>query len=250
MQSSILLFVAALGISALPSPQTSGTVALGGECSSSSDCANGADCYAVNSMLIPRCGNFQASCSTDLQCAHNTCVGGFCSGFLSSTATSTAPQATGTVGLGGQCSTSADCANGADCYAVNSMLIPACGNFQASCTSDSQCAFNTCNNGFCNGFIATTIATTTSAVQTTPTSTTVYLPLGADCSPDSTPCGNGADCYASNSMLQPRCGNFAASCSTDAQCAFNACNTNTGLCTGFLSSSMMTVVSAPTPSAY
>lgn len=164
-------------------------------------------------------------------------------------ATSSAAQATGTVALGQQCSSSADCANGADCYAVNSMLILECGNFQASCTSDDQCAYNTCNNGLCNGFIAST--TTTSAAPTESTSTTVYLPLGADCNPNSTPCANGADCYASNSMLQPRCGNFAASCTSDAQCAFNACNTDTGLCTGpLLSSTTSFVSSTPTPSAY
>lgn len=201
-------------------------------------------------MLITRCGNFQALCTTDSQCAYNTCVDGLCNGFLSSTTTSSAAQATGTgtVALGGQCSSSADCAGGADCYAVNSMLITSCGNFQASCTSDSQCAFNTCNDGFCNGFIAST--TTTTAAQSEGTPTTVYLPLGADCNPDSTPCANGADCYATNSMLQPRCGNFASSCTSDAQCAFNTCNTDSGLCTGLISSSMTTIVSTPTPSAY
>jgi hypothetical protein len=42
--------------------------------------------------------------------------------------------------LGAPCdpSVAGQCANGAACYAVNSMLIPSCGNFQATCTSDSQ----------------------------------------------------------------------------------------------------------------
>ena len=53
--------------------------------------------------------------------------------------------------LGAACSSTLQCANGAECYATNSMLITVCGNFQASCSSDIQCAFNTCNQGFCNG---------------------------------------------------------------------------------------------------
>jgi hypothetical protein len=50
------------------------------------------------------------------------------------------------------------CALGASCYAVNSGLQTVCGNFQASCTSDQQCAFNTCNNGFCNGLPTSRVA--------------------------------------------------------------------------------------------
>jgi hypothetical protein len=45
------------------------------------------------------------------------------------------------------------CALGAQCYATNSMLQTVCGNFQASCSSNQQCAFNTCNGGFCNGLL-------------------------------------------------------------------------------------------------
>ena len=141
------------------------TLPLGAVCTpSSTPCANGSQCYAVNSMLILYCGNFQAVCTSNSQCAFNTCVSGFCSGPLSSSATSSVPTSTSTttqassaapsttLALGAACTpSSAPCANGSQCYAVNSMLIPHCGNFQAACTSNSQCAFNTCVNGFCSG---------------------------------------------------------------------------------------------------
>lgn len=139
---------------------------MGAACTpSSSVCANGAQCYAVNSMLAPLCGNFQSACTSNAQCAFNTCVSGLCSGPLSSSATTstgsvptyttTQPSSTSqtaTLPLGAVCTpSSTPCANGSQCYAVNSMLIPHCGNFQAACTSNSQCAFNTCVNGFCSG---------------------------------------------------------------------------------------------------
>ncbi|KAK0121827.1 hypothetical protein ONS95_010109 [Cadophora gregata] len=261
MLYSILLTVAGLSsVLAVPAPQVSpGTLGLGEQCSGSSECANGASCYATNSGLITRCGNFQASCSSNSQCAYNTCVDGLCNGFLASTTTTSSSQSTGTsttvyLPLGADCNpNSTPCANGASCYATNSMLQPRCGNFQATCSNDSQCAFNTCRNGFCNGFIASTTATdsqytsTASRTQPTSTSTTVYLPLGANCSPNSTPCANGAQCYATNSMLQPRCGNFQSACTSNAQCAFNTCNQ--GLCNGFLANSSSSPVStAPTTS--
>jgi len=245
-----------------PAPQAApGTLGLGEQCASSSECANGANCYSTNSGLITRCGNFQASCSSDSQCAYNTCEDGLCNGFIASTTTTSSAQATGTstivyLPLGADCNPdSTPCANGAQCYATNSMLQPRCGNFQSACTSDAQCAFNTCNQGLCNGFIATTSSTsssqptsTASSAQSTSTSTTVYLPLGANCSPNSTPCANGAQCYATNSMLQTRCGNFQSACTSDAQCAFNTCNQ--GLCNGFLSTNSSSAAStAPTTSS-
>ncbi|KAG4433649.1 hypothetical protein IFR05_010869 [Cadophora sp. M221] len=252
MRSAILLFATGLTtVLAVPAPQASGTLGLGVQCSSSAQCANGADCYSTNSGLITVCGNFQASCSSNAQCAYNTCVDGLCNGFIPST-TTTSAQATGTptivyLPLGADCNpNSTPCANGSSCYATNSMLQPRCGNFQASCSSDSQCAFNTCQNGFCNGFIASTTSTartqstgstSTASTQPSSTSTAVALPLGANCVPGSTPCANGAQCYATNSMLQPRCGNFQSACTSDAQCAFNTCNQGQGLCNGFLASS-------------
>lgn len=72
-------------------------------------------------------------------------------GFNSTDPTLSGPSATpssGLLPLGSVCTSSSQCANGADCYAVNFMLLKACGNFQASCTSDSQCAFNFCVSGF------------------------------------------------------------------------------------------------------
>ena len=146
-------------------------------------CALGANCYAVNSMLQPVCGNFQASCTSNQQCAFNTCNGGFCNGFIpSSSASSATPTITsassraggfqprpsstvtaapGTLPLGAECDAFAaqsQCVAGVQCWASNSGLIPRCGNFNAACTSNSQCAYNTCNNGLCNGFLASSSA--------------------------------------------------------------------------------------------
>ncbi|KAH8672066.1 hypothetical protein BGZ60DRAFT_527498 [Tricladium varicosporioides] len=137
-----------------------GTVALGAQCdpSATSPCQYGAQCYATNSMLIPACGNFQAVCTSNAQCAFNTCSNGFCNG----------PPTPGVGALGQPCSPklAGQCANGADCYATNFMLIPSCGNFQAACSTDSQCAFNNCNAGLCNGPLASSLYRTGSSIPT------------------------------------------------------------------------------------
>jgi hypothetical protein len=217
-------------------------------------------------MLAPLCGNFQSACTSNAQCAFNTCVSGFCSGSFSSSATSstssmptsttTQPSSTSqtaTLPLGAVCTpSSTPCANGSQCYAVNSMLILYCGNFQAVCTSNSQCAFNTCVSGFCSGPLSSSVtssfptstSTTTQASYTAPSTT---LALGTVCTPSSTPCANGSQCYAVNSMLIPRCGNFQAACSSNSQCAFNTCVN--GFCSGALPSSIGSGGLAPTSSS-
>jgi hypothetical protein len=158
---------------------TSSVIPLGEKCTpGGTPCANGADCYATNSMLQTVCGNFQSSCKSDQQCAFNTCnlEQGLCNGMLASssaasasaTITSTptgpgympAPSSTvtaapGSLPLGAQCNPFAkpsQCIEGVQCWASNAGLIAACGNFNAACDNDAQCAFNTCNNGLCNGF--------------------------------------------------------------------------------------------------
>ncbi|KAJ4991165.1 hypothetical protein SVAN01_03293 [Stagonosporopsis vannaccii] len=156
-------------------------VQLGADCVPGGvPCALGAQCYATNSMLQPRCGNFQAACTSNQQCAFNTCNQGLCNGFLSSSTPSASPTITstptggftpapsstvtaapGSLPLGAQCNpfvNPSQCAGGAQCWASNAGLIAACGNFNAACSSDSQCAFNSCNNGLCNGFIASSSA--------------------------------------------------------------------------------------------
>lgn len=163
-------------------------------------------------------------------------------------------SAQSTIPLGENCDPNGTpCAGGADCYAVNSMLQTVCGNFQSSCTSDAQCAFNTCNlsDGLCNGFLATSSAAS-SAPATSPAeasstapgwmpapSPTIVapagsLPLGAECNPYVTPsqCANGVQCWASNAGLIAACGKFNAACERDDQCDTNTCNN--GLCNGFL----------------
>ncbi|EPE27091.1 hypothetical protein GLAREA_03005 [Glarea lozoyensis ATCC 20868] len=267
MHTSLLIIAAAAAsvvcqtTSSQPLPAAT-NLPLGSNCDPSLDnaCANGADCYATNLMLMPRCGNFQAACTSDSQCAFNTCTQaqGLCNGFLSTsstsavsstsstaaatssrtvTASSNSPSTDSGLPLGADCNPAVPngCANGANCYATNSMLIPRCGNFQASCTTDVQCAFNTCNKaqGLCNGFLSTSNSATSasSPASTTISPTSTGLPLGSICSPEmEDACANGVECYATNSMLIPVCGNFQASCSSDSQCAFNTCVA--GFCSG------------------
>ncbi|KAF4549601.1 Hypothetical protein D9617_21g098220 [Elsinoe fawcettii] len=243
---------------ALPAPSSTvvaapGTLKLGAECSETSQCAGGAECFASNFMQVKACGKFNAACKTDSQCATNSCNNGLCNGFLSSSASpssttaqgalpapsSTVVAAPGTLKLGAECSETSQCAGGAECFASNFMQVKACGKFNAACKTDSQCATNTCNNGLCNGFLATTLSSSTAAPTTTGTPQIAIdavpgsLKLGQQCS-EKSQCAGGADCYASNSMLQKSCGNFNAACTTNAQCAYNTCSN--GLCSGFLPS--------------
>jgi hypothetical protein len=85
---------------------------------------------------------------------------------------------------------------------------------------------------------------TSSAPASTGSCTIVYLPLGSPCHRNSTACANGAQCWTSNSMLTPRCGNFNAACTTDDQCAYNACNSETGFCTGLKATRTWSTVAA------
>jgi hypothetical protein len=195
-------------------------------------------------------------------------------GFFTVAQCAEASPAGSVIPIGQNCSPGGTpCANGASCYAVNSMLQTVCGNFQASCQNDQQCAFNTCNGGFCNGFLASSSSAASSAASSAPASPAVTstptgqgpmpapsstvsaapgsLPLGAECNPFVKPsqCIDGVQCWASNSMLIARCGNFNAECKTDAQCAYNTCSD--GLCRGVRVSSSGAAVGtiAPMPSA-
>lgn len=89
----------------------------------------------------------------------------------------------GSLKLGQQCSETSQCAGGAQCWASNAMLQKACGNFNAACTANSQCAYNTCNNGLCNGFLPTgsypaNTATATGKTNGTVATGTVKAPSG------------------------------------------------------------------------
>lgn len=173
---------------------------LGQTCSDSKECKNGAQCWGTTADTIRACGNFNAACDDDSQCAFNTCSSnGLCSGFLdpSSNTTSTTSEAStlsstaatsslivgtpgsqpsgqapitapaGSLDLGQTCSDDRQCKNGANCWGSTAFTIRVCGNFNAACSDDSQCAFNTCSsNGLCSGFLA---SQTTSAVITSPT---------------------------------------------------------------------------------
>lgn len=184
--ATTLAYVSAQGPSGAPEPTVTaapGSLALGAECATTEQCAGGAQCYASNIMLIRRCGNFNAECTSDAQCAFNGCNGGICNAFLSTSTVaqtdaptdapgpSGAPEPTvtaapGTLSLGAECATTEQCAGGAQCWASNVMLIRRCGNFNAACTSDAQCAFNICNSGLCNGFMPSSSLTTTVASPT------------------------------------------------------------------------------------
>ncbi|KAF9699426.1 hypothetical protein EKO04_002487 [Ascochyta lentis] len=179
---------------------TGAVVPVGGNCTpGSTQCALGSSCYATNSMLQPRCGNFQATCTSDQQCAFNTCnlQQGLCNGFLSSSSalpsawssssasatitsisaggytpapSSTVTASAGSLPLGADCNALANpsqCVAGVQCWASNSGLIARCGNFNAACSSNAQCAYNTCNNGLCNGFLQSSIGNATMTVQPT-----------------------------------------------------------------------------------
>ncbi|KAF3310793.1 hypothetical protein TWF173_009270 [Orbilia oligospora] len=261
MRSSIfvlataLAYVSAQGASGAPEPTVTaapGTLKLGDECATTEQCVGTSECWASNAMLIRRCGNFNASCKSDADCAFNSCNNGLCNGFVSSSGTTAAPTdvpgpsgapeptvtaAPGTLPLGAECASSEQCAGGADCWASNVMVVRRCGNFNGSCKDDSQCAFNSCNNGLCNGFLSSSSTTASptdapgpsGAPEPTVTAAPGSLPLGAQCA-TTEQCAGGAQCWASNAMLIRACGNFNAECKSDAHCAFNTCNN--GLCNG------------------
>lgn len=84
----------------------------------------------------------------------------------------TAPE--GSLDLGATCSDDNQCKAGVQCWASNAGLIRRCGSFNAACTSNAQCAYNTCNGGLCNGFISPSANASMSAA---PTGTAV-LPSG------------------------------------------------------------------------
>lgn len=208
---------AATGVSSSASASASligAVVPVGEKCTfGGTPCALGAQCYATNSMLQTICGNFQSSCTSDQQCAFNTCNGGFCNGLKPSSSSSASP-------------------------ATTSSVCPAPGS------TDSQGRYS-CNpaHQYPSGqecklvdgcyFLSSTLSSAASSAPTTlPTAAAGTLPLGATCDPNKTPsqCAGGAQCWTSNSMLIAACGNFNAACKSDAECAFNTCSN--GLCSG------------------
>lgn len=99
---------------------------------------------SVNTISGPTSSSLRVTLSSQL--THSTiCLN---STTLTSAASSATSSSSGLLALGSPCTSSSQCANGASCYATNFMLQLVCGNFQASCTSNSQCAFNSCNSGF------------------------------------------------------------------------------------------------------
>ncbi|KAI5212337.1 hypothetical protein AUEXF2481DRAFT_262083 [Aureobasidium subglaciale EXF-2481] len=159
----------------------------------------------------------------------------------------------GTLPLGAECARTEQCAGGAQCFASNFMQITSCGKYNAACDNDSQCATNTCNNGLCNGFLASSAylaqpsstssepmmsimpISTAGGIMPAPSSTVVAaagsLPLGAQCA-TTEQCAGGAECFASTAWQIKSCGKFNSECSSDSQCATNTCQN--GLCNGFL----------------
>ncbi|PPJ58235.1 hypothetical protein CBER1_08246 [Cercospora berteroae] len=163
---------------------------LGTNCGADEQCQNGAQCFGSTAGTIRQCGNFNAECTSDSQCAYNSCNNGLCNGFLASSASTTAasstasivtgtivqpsgaPQVTapaGSVPLGGTCGADEQCQGEAQCWGSTAGTIRRCGNFNAGCERDSQCAYNSCNNGLCNGFLPSLAypANTATASQTT-----------------------------------------------------------------------------------
>ncbi|KAG9606211.1 hypothetical protein KCU77_g325, partial [Aureobasidium melanogenum] len=261
---------------ALPAPSSTvvadpGTLPLGADCANTAQCAGGAQCYASNFMQITQCGKYNAECQNDSQCATNFCAGGLCSGPLpqsewlmpsslqyvptstvssviaSSTSSaggiqpapsSTIVAAAGSLPLGAECASTEQCAGGAECFASTAWLIKSCGKFNAACSNDSQCATNTCNNGLCNGFLASsaylanTVSSTASgmmSIMPISTSTSVssgLIPLGKSCNATSQ-CANGAECTVSSAYQEAAagmvCGPYNATCTDSSQCSYNSC---------------------------
>ncbi|KAF4547649.1 Hypothetical protein D9617_38g090890 [Elsinoe fawcettii] len=298
---SIAYFTAALvatSAAAVFERQSSSSSALGESCSRNGDCPAGSYCYNNPPLTpsaptaVPVCGGFNATCTSDINCALNTCNNGLCNGYKgglsSSTSTSSAATPTSTVALGGQCSRNGDCPAGVYCYNNPPLTpsaptaVPLCGGFNATCTNDSECALNTCNKGVCNGYkgglsssstsssaaassMTTTAAASSSAASSSalPSSSSVSAPpksassvappppvtsvvtyaaagVGQPCEVDAQ-CPTGVQCL-NNPPLTPSapvaakiCGGFNATCSSDEQCAMNTCNKN--LCNGYKSSS-------------
>lgn len=141
-------------------------------------------------MGIPTCGSFQGICTSTSQCATNVCLDGFCAGpvlpLLGAQCTPFPADAAAAAAVA-----ALPCAFGANCYAVNSMLITVCGNFQSECSWDGQCAFNKCEEGFCSGPrpALSLLMSSSSTFQVVPTTTssasadnsspapTAYVPL-------------------------------------------------------------------------
>ena len=197
---------------------TGPVVPLGQQCDpKGTPCALGASCYSTNSMLITVCGNFQASCTSDQQCAFNKCNNGLCNGPPLSSSTSASAPPTSTPSAcplpGSTDSEGRYSCNPAHQYPSGQSCVLVVGCYYLSSTLPSS---------------------TSSAPSSIPSAPAGSLPLGEVCDPYQTPspCAGGAECWASNSGLIPRCGNFNAECTTDAECAYNLCNN--GLCNGII----------------
>lgn len=220
-------------------------------CSSTSQCTNGMQCYSNDASTPSTCGSYNATCTVNGQCSGNTCTGGRCVGIIGSVTTPSPSTPTGYIGLGAQCNETYQCALGADCFGNTAFTIKTCGSFNAACSSDAQCATNTCIDGLCKGVLASsawkvTSTSTTSAISTSMSASatpTGYIGLGAQCN-ETSQCALEADCFGNTGFTIKTCGSFNAACSSDAQCATNTCVD--GLCKGPLASSAWRVTSTST----
>ncbi|KAH8651637.1 hypothetical protein BGZ60DRAFT_549948 [Tricladium varicosporioides] len=213
-------------------------IALGQTCDPfGTPCANGAQCFNKESRRIPSCGNYMAACTSDLQCAHNLCVSGTCSGEKSYS-TSTSVKSSTTSGF-----LTGACLNGpcTAATATGTSITGAC--LGGPCTAAKSTATEASITGVCLSGPCTAAKTATSA-QTTPTALTGTLPVGSLCVIGSNPCADGSQCYAAKSDLQTICGNYGAGCTKDSQCAFNVCAN--GFCGGWKSSVIGQNTTAPT----
>ena len=221
MVSTIFMLFASVIMALPPNPDSSNSVLttnfpLGAACTSSSQCTNGAVCFALNSEIITHstCGGPFAPCNSANQCAGNTCNDGICQGLWSSTPIPIIP----TTPLGTSCGSSSICENASTCSQPTFFPVmsnPACGGFGASCRDGTQCAFNTCVVGFCTS----DKALTTTQATSTPIGTTS---LGSPCS-SSNWCVNGASCFVLLDGIVSHlvCGGFQSPCTVNNQCVSN-----------------------------
>ncbi|PNS14974.1 hypothetical protein CAC42_2203 [Sphaceloma murrayae] len=214
--------------SATPSA-SSGTiqVALGQECASDSQCPTGVQCYNLPPLTptaptaVPRCGGFNARCTDDSQCSLNTCFSGICNGYrstLNKTTSSSSPSTSSTTGIPVDATSSPVTASSATSFATPDVSAADATTTTTTTTSSSSALPATTSTGPAGP--VTSVVTYAAAALGEPCQVDAQCPAGVQCL-------NSASSGASAASI---CGGFNATCSADAQCALNTCNS--GLCNG------------------
>jgi len=170
--------------------ETTTTTTIMGFLSPGDSCQESNECL-YNNCSTYACGGFNASCSSNEQCAWGSyCNGNHCDYLL--------PP-------GGSCISNSECT-------YNNCSNYSCGGLNANCMSNEECATNNsleCVAGSCN--------TTTTGETTTTTTIMGFLSPGDSCQ-------ESYECLYNN-CSNDSCGGIYASCSSNEQCAWGSyCN--------------------------